>query len=326
MLIPPRYTLNDTIAELLQSIEASREVVDSISIPLEIEQNIRRQSTLRSALYSARIEGNELTLETVSSTPSKLQKKVEVTNTLKAMNWITKRRNKDIALKDILELHKMTMDGLSPDAGKFRNHHEAIYNSAGIAVYMPPPPKQMNLYLRRLIKYINSPKEKFIPVKAAMAHFVFEKIHPFEDGSGRVGRLLIQKILWQGGYGMKGLLPLEEYLDNNRPLYYRALEEPEKDATDYLIFLLEAIKETALATKILILSKQKAETSDFLLPRRGEIYNLIKDHKLMNFDQIRRRFRNVNQRTLRYDLKKLQDAGLIRKLGNTKGVYYQLPE
>jgi len=61
-----------------------------------------------------------------------------------------------------------------------------------------------------------------------------------------------------------------------------------------------------------------------LLPRRSKIYKLIKTNKMMNFNQVKRRFAKVNARTLRYDLKKLQDQGLIKKLGTTRGVYYQI--
>lgn len=60
-----------------------------------------------------------------------------------------------------------------------------------------------------------------------------------------------------------------------------------------------------------------------LLPRREEIVHIVRDHKLVNFDQIRRRFVGINERTLRYDLKKLKDAGFILKRGATKGVYYE---
>ena len=60
-----------------------------------------------------------------------------------------------------------------------------------------------------------------------------------------------------------------------------------------------------------------------LLPRRAEILNVIRDHQLVSFDMIRRRFMAVNERTLRYDLKQLQHAGLIRKRGVTKGVFYE---
>ncbi len=123
---------------------------------------------------------------------------------------------------------------------------------------------------------------------------------------------------------MKGLLNIEEYLDNKRSSYYKSLDEPEKEATSYVEFMLEAVRTTAEKAKELILKKQNPDPLDFLLPRRAEIYHIIKDHKLVNFDQIRRRFVGVNERTLRYDLKQLQNGGFITKLGITKGVYYKI--
>lgn len=125
---------------------------------------------------------------------------------------------------------------------------------------------------------------------------------------------------------MKGLLSLEEYLDKHRSEYYRMLESSERDITDYVEFMLEAIDETAKQAKELIMTKQSVDRSEFLLPRRQEIFNIIRDHTLINFDTIRRRFMAVNPRTLRYDLKKLQDEGFIRKRGTTKGVYYEVIE
>ncbi len=323
MLIPGSYRLTPQISELLSTIEASREVIDSVTIAPEVENNIRRQSTLRSSVYSARIEGNELTLDDLNS-PSHNQQKVEIFNILKALNSLNKKSKKDLILNDILEFHRIALSDLHPDAGNMRHNMEAIFNSAGIAIYMPPPPKQLPSFVNKLIKYINSDRERFIPIKASLSHFTFEKIHPFEEGNGRVGRLILQKIMKQGGYGMKGLLSLEEYLDNHRSEYYRALEEPEKDLTDYLVFMLTAINETAKEAREMVQQKQKAELTDYLLPRRAEIFNIIRDQKIVNFDSIRRRFLKVNERTLRYDLKKLQDGGLIRKRGTTKGVYYEV--
>lgn len=325
MLIPPKYFLTPKISQLLASIEASKQVIDAISIPAEVETNIRRSSTLKSSLFSARIEGNTLTLDELSSRPSKDQKKAEVFNILKALNTIFQKRNKDITLKDILNLHKIVMEGLThkTQQGKIRNEVSAIFNSAGIAVYMPPPPRSIPSFLEKVIKFANSQKEQFVPIRACLTHYTFEKIHPFLDGNGRVGRLLLQTIMYKGGYGMKGLLTIEEYLDNNRSDYYRALEETERDASPYLELMLEAIAETSEKAKQLVLEKKQLQAKDYLLPRRAEILDIIKDHRLVNFDQIRRRFMAVNERTLRFDLKKLTDAGLIRKLGNTKGVYYE---
>lgn len=323
MLIPPIYRLTPKIVEFLQSIEASREVVDAISIPSEVENNIRRQSHLKSSLFSARIEGNPLTLADLTSSSKTLQK-LEVLNISKGLDYVYKRSSNQIKIGDILKWHEIIMDKLPAAKGKFRNEQNAIFNSAGIAVYMPPPPSYISKELERLLKYISGSKEKIGPIKACLAHFVFEKVHPFLDGNGRVGRLLLQKVLISEGYGMKGILAFEEYVDNHRSDYYRALEEPEKDTTDYLLFMLEAIATSARKTKELILQKQKPEIEDFMLPRRAEILRIIKDHRLMSIDQLHRRFLAVNIRTLRYDLKKLQDQNLIIKRGTTKGVYYQI--
>ena len=122
---------------------------------------------------------------------------------------------------------------------------------------------------------------------------------------------------------MKGLLSVEEYLDKNRSDYYDVLALGEKDVTDYVEFMLEAVAATAEEAKKLALNKEQAKPQDYLLPRRAEILQIVKEQKMVNFDTIHRRFLKINERTLRYDLKKLQDAGLIKKLGTTKGVYYQ---
>lgn len=324
MLIPPKYFLTPKISQLLSSIEASREIINTIAIPPEVETNIRRQSYLKSSLFSARIEGNPLTLDDVTNKSSKDQKKIEVFNILKALGVMFQKRSKDITTKDILNTHEIVMDGLTTNLGRFRNEVSAIFNTAGIAVYMPPPPRQIPALMEKLLKFINSSKEPFAPIRACLAHYIFEKIHPFLDGNGRVGRLLLQTVLHKADYGMKGIVVIEEYLDNHRSLYYRGLENSEKDVTDYLEFMLEALAQSSEIAKKMVLEKKQLDTTDYLLPRRAEIFRIIQDHKLVNIDQIRRRFMMVNERTLRYDLKKLQESGLIKKLGSTKGVYYQL--
>lgn len=325
MNIPPKYILTSKIIELLQKIEASKAVIDTYPIPPEIEMNIRRQSFLKSSLFSARIEGNTLTLDDLPQSSSKDQKKIEVMNILKTLNWLYQRPHKDISSKDILEFHKMVMQGLIDqiDLDIYRTNLEAIFNSAGIAIYLPPRPAKIPSQIEKLIKYINNGKELYLPVRACLTHYIFEKIHPFLDGNGRVGRLLLQAVLLKGGYGMKGLLSLEEYLDNHRLEYYHSLDNTDKDVTDYLEFMLTAISQTADEAKQLVLEKQKLEVEDFLLPRRAEILNIIRDHKIVNFDIIRRRFLAINERTLRFDLKHLINRGLIKKRGATKGVYYE---
>lgn len=325
MQIPPHYIFTSEISSLLQRIEAVKSILDTITIPPEIETNIRRQSVLKSSLFSARIEGNPLTLAEVTGKASKDQRKNEVFNILKAMQMVHQREKRDLTVSFLLQLHQKVMTGLVDvkQKGNFRTEQSAIFNTAGIAIYMPPPPRHIKPAMERLLKFINSDKETFVPIRAALAHYTFEKIHPFLDGNGRVGRLLLQAVLQKSGYGMKGLLSVEEYLDNNRPYYYNALEESERDVTDFVLFILEAIAVTAEDIKNQVLAKEQAKPEDYLLPRRAEILHIIKDHQMVNFDTIRRRFMGINERTLRYDLKQLQNARLIRKLGTTKGVFYE---
>jgi Fic family protein len=325
MMIPPKYILTPTISRSLQKIEAAVSVVNEHSLPNEVESNIRRQSTLRSSLFSAKIEGNPLTIDEVTARPSTDQKKREVYNILKGTEFIRKRGYRDITLTSILELHRIVMTGLSDrtDTGHLRREVSAIFNAAGIAMYMPPPPRQIPQLITKLLKFINSDKEPFVPLRACLAHYTFEKIHPFLDGNGRVGRLLLLGVLEKSGYGMKGLLNIDELLEKNRALYYRGFESSDKDVTDYLEFMLQTIEEAAEKTKESVLKQKAAEPEDYLLPRRAEILRIIKDLRLVNFDMIQRRFLKINDRTLRYDLKQLQNAGLIRKLGTTKGVYYE---
>ena len=324
MLIPPKYFLTPSVSRLLSEIEGSKQVVDSVKIPLEVEANIRRKSTLQSSLFSARIEGNNTTPDTLPKLSSSDLKKVEINNVLRAINWAAQRSARDITVKDILNLHSLVMKGIDFDElGRFRTKHEGIFSSAGAVIYHAPPPKLIVGLIERLLKYVNRNKEIFVPIRAILAHFIFEKIHPFTDGSGRVGRLFLLMVLSKAGYGFKGILPIEEKIDKRRDIYYKMLEEPERDVTDYLEFMLEILNEATSDTKKNVLNYQKITPSDLLLPRRSEILSIINDQKIINFDSIKRRFKNINERTLRYDLKKLADSGFIQKLGTTRGEYYK---
>lgn len=326
-MIPPKYFLTPAISKSLAKIEAAKEVVDNISIPPEVELNIRRRSTLKSSVFSARIEGNPTILDDFPHLAPKDRKKIEIQNILKAVNWIQERTKKALTPKDILTLHSITLKGIEfEELGRFRTKHEGVFTTAGTVVYHAPPPSLIPKLVERLLHYSNTGKEQFAPIKAVISHYIFEKIHPFTDGSGRVGRLLMLLVLNREGYGFKGILPFEEKVDKRRETYYKMLEEPERDITSYIEYMLEILADAADESKNLILDKRKMESFESLLPRRAEILAIIKDHKIANFDCIRRRFLNVNARTLRYDLMKLCQDGFIQKLGSTRGVYYKAKE
>ena len=325
MRIPPLYTVTPEMLALISQIETERLHIVSLNIPKPLKERIQRISLLKSSLYSARIEGNQLELADVEIADKKSQKKLEVFNIIEAIRFIDERVTRGDLKKDLLvQLHMRVLKNLSPDAGHIRLEASAIFNQSGVAVYMPPPASAISKLLDSLLSFVNSDAEKFPLIAAFVAHLVFEKIHSFLDGNGRVGRLLIAAILKSRGWDFTFTVPFEEYLDNHKDDYYFHLDKGQENTNDYLLFMLEAFWQQTQTIKTQIEEELAKDQKVFLPPRQEEIYNIIGDHKVVSFDTIRRRFAKVPERTLRYDLKKLLDRGLIEKSGETRGRYYRI--
>lgn len=326
MIIPPAYSLTPDILNLISKIEANRILLESIDIPEKIKKNIQRNSTLRSSLFSARIEGNPLTVEDFQKSDDYARKK-EVFNILSAVGFIQKNisPHTPIDKKTVLTIHEIVMDGLASDLGKFRKDPEAIFNEAGVAVYFSPPPGEVENLMARLLSYITvSSREVFPIITAFVSHLVFEKIHPFIDGNGRVGRLLVFAVLNSKDWRFPVAVPFEEYLDDNRNEYYHHLDRGMVFTNAYLVFMLEAFLIQSEKIKKEIIMLQNSD-EPLLPPRQLEIFRIIREQRTISFDSIHRRFLKVAPRTLRYDLLKLQEKKLIIKIGSTKGSYYSIP-
>ncbi len=322
--IPPSYLITPEIIELLTKIEANLIYLSAISLPDLLIDKIRRTSVLKSSLFSARIEGNTLTYEQVEGEDGETDEKKEIFNILKAIQMIENTSSySKITIKTILNLHSLVLEKLSHNAGFVRTEPSAIFNAAGVAIYITPSPDKIPELLKHMLAYSNGGKEKFPIINAFISHLIFEKIHPFVDGNGRVGRLLVFAILKSKQKDGPFFIPFEEYLDNHKEQYYYHLDHGLKDTNDYLMFMLQAFYEQTEKTKQMV-ADELGRKRHLLTPRQEEIYNIIKDHRIVSLDQIKRRFMAVPKRTLSFDLKKLTDKRLVVKIGKTKGSYYQL--
>lgn len=328
MLIPPKYKLTKSIVSLLQDIERLKTQLDLLPRDKILEKYSRQKSILKSALFSARIEGNphhlsEISLDNIKN--SRQKTKIELQNICKAVEFILQKSwQNNLTIQDLKNLHQLVLSNLSDLAGSLRQEPSAIYNQAGVAVYVCPMPNQIKILLTKWLDFINKKNESFVPIKVALVHFSFEKIHPFLDGNGRVGRLLAHLIFKKYHYDLRGLVAFEEYLDNHRQTYYELLSLNDKNITDFIDFFLTGLKDS-LEKAVEEKSKSgKINKEDLLPPRRLEILQIIKDHRQISFDFIKRRFMAVNDRLLRYDLKKLQDSGFIKKRGVTRGAVYEV--
>lgn len=323
MLIPPKYQVTPEIIELLGKIESIRQHLETVKIPLETKQKIQRISLLKSSLYSAKIEGNPLIFENYSTSPDKKNKQ-EIENIYDSLLYINKLNTKLFSEKIIKIIHQIVMKDIHYQAGKFRKEMSAIFNQAGIAVYVCPPPNKINQLIGNLSDYVNLKDKEFPLIKAFLAHIIFEKIHPFLDGNGRVGRLLIPLVCKLKKYEFNIFVSFEEFLNENKDDYYYHLDIGLKNPNAYLLFMLNAFYNQTKRLKNQIEIEISNKNFFNLSIRQEEIFNIIKDHKHISLDFIKRRFLKVPSRTLRYDLKKLCDKKLITKVGITKGSYYKL--
>src|SRR3989338_8921371 len=176
----------------------------------------------------------------------------EVSNYVSAMEYGLKRLrgNFPLCLRLIREIHEILLSkgrGHAKQPGAFRTSQNWIGGTRpGNAIYVHPPHNMLSDCLGSFEKFLHDEK---IPVlqKAAMAHVQFETIHPFLDGNGRVGRLLITFLLCHAGVLQKPILYLSLYLKQNRDRYYRLLDEVRRtgDWEAWLAFFLEGVRQTA---------------------------------------------------------------------------------
>lgn len=317
------------VASLLARIKRAKLLIEELPVSRSHIESIQRRAILKSAVFSARIEGNPLRPSDVSLSsiekPSPEMRRREIGNLVRAIRFVSSpSAPKHLSLSFIKRLHAIVMNGLRRDAGYFRIEPSAVFTDGGVALYVAPSPMEVKPLLLELVGYIRSSKDS-TPVVASIAHIWFEKIHPFLDGNGRVGRLLFSYLLSRGGYGMRGAVPFEEYIDDHRDEYYDVLRPNRRDVTPAVEFLLEALATTAEKTVDQLKQPLQEEQKTILFPRRQEILNIIRDHRVVSFDFLQRRFIAVPTSTLHYDLKQLLKDRLIKKIGRTRGAQYTVP-
>ncbi len=307
-----KWEMTDQIRQLLIELEAVKISFEALSLSPQAEENLRKTALLKSAVYSVRIEGFPDTLAAPKLESQKLMRAYRLVHSLDSPS--------KPSLSFIRELHRVALDKLSGDAGKWRREAWGIFNQAGVAVYVAPAHFNIPSLMADFVNFISSTKDQ-AGVKAAVAQFIFEKIHPFADGNGRVGRLISAHILAKSGYGFRGLAPFEEYIDEHRLDYYAVLE-PSHKITSFVEFFLNAVVTQSKESLSKIIHPPAETTEGDLPPRQGEILEIVRDHPYCSFDFLQRRFVNIKPSTLRYDVTQVIKSGLIKKIRKTRGAMY----
>lgn len=162
------------------------------------------------------------------------------------------REGQPLAYRLLTDLHRVLMTsgrGISKSPGEFRRNQVWIGgHRADEATFVPAPANELATCWADLERFLNDVPEATDPlIKAAMAHVQFETIHPFMDGNGRIGRLLIPLILMASGVLSEPLLYLSVFFKKHRQVYYERLQQVrlQGDWEGWLLFFADAIAETA---------------------------------------------------------------------------------
>lgn len=212
---------------------------------------------------SSKIEGTKTTIEEDLSdlqdvSPEKRDDWEEVQNYVKATNFSIGRINEGFPICNRLfkEIHKILLDGVRGEKktpGEFRISQNWIGGTMpSTAVYVPPLVEDLNNCLTDLELFINNEKiDTPELIKIAIIHYQFESIHPFLDGNGRIGRLLIPLYLQSKKYLDNPCLYISFFFEKNRDLYYQKLNNvrTNNDIIGWIKFFLEGVIETAKIAK-----------------------------------------------------------------------------
>lgn len=254
----PPLTLDESLLDLLRKAEhnlARLELAGEMVPSLDwlIYGFVRKE-----AVISSQIEGTQaslidlLTFEATDRTGETLKADVEeVCNYLEALKYardeLHRKRGLPLSMRLLTETHKRLMQGArggDKQPGEVRRSQNWIGGTRpGNAVYVPPPPQALAGLLSALEKYIHANDDLPPLVRAGLLHAQFETIHPFLDGNGRVGRLLISLLLEHWGLLSQPLLYLSLFFKRHRAEYYRRLNliRTEGDWEAWIEYFLEGV-------------------------------------------------------------------------------------
>lgn len=257
--LPPKLSYDGELVTLLSRADAALSELSGLGRLLPNPHLLIAPWMAREAVLSSRIEGtrasisdvliDELGGQRVGMKPS--DDVDEVRNYIVALeHGIARLPKLPLSLRLVREIHAKLMKGVRGDKatpGEFRKSQNWIGapgSTPATAAYVPPPVKEMHACLDSWEKFLHQRDEMPVLVQCALVHEQFEAIHPFLDGNGRVGRLLVTLFLKERGRLSQPLLYLSDYIDEHRSDYYSLLQRVRThgDWDSWLRYFIEGVR------------------------------------------------------------------------------------
>jgi len=254
---------------------------------------VRKEAVLSSQIEGTQSSLSDLLLFEVDEAPGVPMADVEdVSCYVAALEHGLARLREGFPLSNrlIRELHGQLLArgrGAEKTPGEFRTSQNWIGGPRpGLATYVPPPPERVPDHMAALERFLHEPADRIpVLVKTALAHVQFETIHPFLDGNGRVGRLLISLLLWSEGVLRAPLLYLSLYFKTHRSTYYDLLQRVRTtgDWEAWLHFFAEGVRQTAesAVTTARTIVDLFAEDCDRIEGHEGAVGSALRVHEAL---------------------------------------------
>jgi len=264
--LPPELDYNPIVKLIAEAREALARYDEAV-MRLPNPTIIRRAFETKEAVLSSKIEGTQATLEEVleldaednqEETSEKQQDYREIANYRRAINFgrqlLEERPLTENVIKDLHRLLLNSVRGKNKNPGEFRRHQVHIGPPGATleeASYVPPEFLKIPELFSDLVNYMQRDDQPDRLVQAAIAHYQFEAIHPFADGNGRVGRIIIPIYLYEKEVISYPNIYVSEFLERHRRDYYEALNRvsEEGDWITWITFFLRAVREQAKLSK-----------------------------------------------------------------------------
>jgi Fic family protein len=328
----PQYSISPRLLSLVEQVSALRERIQGAAVELSWIPALQKDTRTRNGHASTAIEGNPLTLEQVRALEEgrelsavDVRPQREVLNYFAGLRYVEKHaRKKTLRHEDIFALHRLLADAVMDqgEAGRYRTI------AVRVGKHMPPPAVAVSGLMFELLEWWNKRAVELSPVlSSAILHYQFEWIHPFADGNGRTGRALALWELYRRGFDSHHIFSVDEYYWEDRPAYYKALDDVRRageDLTGWLEYCAEGLRQTLERTWTRVQALNgKARRKLVLRPRQEQLLKLLRDHGSMTPAELWNAL-DISRQGAMDLLRPLLEAGLVEKIGSKKTGRYVL--